>query len=530
MAPRLLRGRAAHAPPQTTLGLLCALLRIAPSATHFVPNDLSVAGMYYPAAVELSMGPTAVAAGTQYLSAAGDGDGAPDAPDSAIRHDELDDPERLMSGRDLEARDALLHDSITAIGPPGVEGTPLVVDAGCVCRTSPSSTYFFTTLWQVFLVWHVFDINFCRWLRTLVVIHYDLYHRRMRRDPGVAPRRRAVIKFLFGSGSPRAALAWDSEDADAAAPQGAVARSVWRYCTGTASPLGARPSSSASQRLLASALRKAQTEAERMELAYQLAEGGVLELTQVLQTREDTPAVKRAAMHALCGAGPAAVAPLLALLRGLMLLPREQFRHELYSALCAVHALGEAVVVPGVDEVQVTEALLEMAAQVVREGVVASGGWPRGGCGHPESSGFPSASPQPKERQTWLPKLLHATCMQSIGLFCQRAAGAADGETLGRIVKLCAECLAAPEVGGGNPDYAEDSVLGSGQQSRQNAAVALRVLFCCQAETLLQPPQRTAVAEACRAAAREVGSADPFLTEYCAQILAAAGSAMPSKM
>ena len=121
-------------------------------------------------------------------------------------------------------------------------------------------------------------------------------------------------------------------------------------------------------------------------------------------------------------------------------------------------------------------------------------------------------------------------CLQSIGLFCQRAAGAGDGETLGRIVELCADGLAADEIGGGNPDYTEDSVLGSGQQSRQNAAVALRVLFCCQGETLLRPSQRAAVTEASRATARKVGSADPFLAEFCEQIVAAAAGSAASKM
>ena len=47
---------------------------------------------------------------------------------------------------------------------------------------------------------------------------------------------------------------------------------------------------------------------------------------------------------------------------------------------------------------------------------------------------------------------------------------------LGAIVERCVACLDAPEPGGGNPDYGEDSTLGRGLMSRQNAALALRML------------------------------------------------------
>ena len=43
-------------------------------------------------------------------------------------------------------------------------------------------------------------------------------------------------------------------------------------------------------------------------------------------------------------------------------------------------------------------------------------------------------------------------------------------------VECCVTCLKRPEPGGGNPDYARDSILGSGLMSRQNAALALRML------------------------------------------------------
>ena len=90
-------------------------------------------------------------------------------------------------------------------------------------------------------------------------------------------------------------------------------------------------------------------------------------------------------------------------------------------------------------------------------------------------------SPNPKEQQAWTPKLLHATCLQTLGVMGQNAAAAGDDEVLRAVVECCVTCLKRPEPGGGNraatpPDYPPDSILGSGLMSRQNAALALRML------------------------------------------------------
>ena len=47
--------------------------------------------MYYPAAVTLEMGPTAIAPGSQYYSLPADGDGSARTPAQPIRHDRIDD-------------------------------------------------------------------------------------------------------------------------------------------------------------------------------------------------------------------------------------------------------------------------------------------------------------------------------------------------------------------------------------------------------------------------------------------------------
>ena len=75
--------------------------------------------MYFPAAVDIDMGPFAVVPGSQYCSADGDGEGAADAPAPAVRYDLLDDPAGLMRGPDLAARDALLARTLGGILPPG---------------------------------------------------------------------------------------------------------------------------------------------------------------------------------------------------------------------------------------------------------------------------------------------------------------------------------------------------------------------------------------------------------------------------
>jgi hypothetical protein len=111
---------------------------------------------------------------------------------------------------------------------------------------------------------------------------------------------------------------------------------------------------------------------------------------------------------------------------------------------------------------------------------------------------------------------LEATCVQALGVLAGRAAAVGDAAVVQRISGLCAGVLAAPELGGGNPDYPVDSVLGSGQMARQSAAAALRVIFSGGGR-LLDAASRAAIRAACELAAADT---DPFLSEYCAQILA----------
>ena len=103
--------------------------------------------MYYPAAVTLEMGPTAIAPGSQYYALPADGDGSAHPPAQPIRYDQIDDPESLMQGADLAARDRLLRDTIVSLDP-SLREAPMVVPAGSFC-----------------------------------CFHYDMYHRRMRRLP-----------------------------------------------------------------------------------------------------------------------------------------------------------------------------------------------------------------------------------------------------------------------------------------------------------------------------------------------------------
>ena len=100
--------------------------------------------MYYPATISLEMGPTAIVPGSQYYSLPGDGDGRARPPVQPIRHDLIDDPQRIMQGNDLVARDRLLRTMLKSLDP-SLREVPMVVKAGSFC-----------------------------------CFHYDVYHRRMR--------------------------------------------------------------------------------------------------------------------------------------------------------------------------------------------------------------------------------------------------------------------------------------------------------------------------------------------------------------
>ena len=188
-----------------------------------------------------------------------------------------------------------------------------------------------------------------------------------------------------------------------------------------------------------------------------------------------------------------------------------------HVACCAVHALGEAAEEPSLAIVDAVGTVMNRVAGEIADAVRGLDGWPAGGGGHPPASGFGRFSPNPKERQAWTPKLLHATCVQALGLMGQRAAAKPGNHAvLGAIVERCVACLDAPEPGGGNPDYEEDSTLGRGLMSRQNAALALRMLAA--AGQAIDGGLRQAAADACR---RALTDADRFVPGYCRDALAA---------
>ena len=447
--------------------------------------------MYYPVAIELAMGPTAVAPGSQYYSLPADGDGSARPPERPIRHDRIDDPQRLMQGDDLAARDRLLRAAIESIDP-AMRELPMTVEAGSVC--------FF---------------------------HYDIYHRRMRRAAGAAGAPRVMFKFLYDSGQARPHPSWDhrngvtawAHEHDGVPP--ALAASIWSFMLGeskaTIGPRnagGSAPSAPVSGTI--DALLRGRTEVARMAAAYELAQSAragskesVAGLIQAL--RHGGEAAQRAAMHGLTAAGSAVVEPLMAILA-------EPDADE-HVACCAVHALGEAAEEPSLEMVDAVATVMDRVSLEIDAAVRGLDGWPAGGGGHPPASGFGRLSPNPKERQAWTPKLLHATCVQALGLIGgQRAAKPGTHAVLGAIVERCVGCLNAPEPGGGNPDYAEDSPLGRGLMSRQNAALALRML--ATASETVEGRLRQATADACR---RALTDADRFLAGYCRDTLAAIG-------
>ena len=447
--------------------------------------------MYYPVAIELAMGPTAIAPGSQYYSLPADGDGSARPPERPIRHDRIDDPQRLMQGDDLAARDRLLRAAIESIDP-AMRELPMTVEAG--------SVGFF---------------------------HYDIYHRRMRRAAGAAAAPRVMFKFLYASGQARTHPSWDprigvtawANEHDGVPP--ALAASIWSFMIGEdqATPRprnggGSAPAAPANGTV--GALLRGGTEVARMSAAYELAQAaraGSTDSVAVLirAVRHGGEAAQRAGMHGLTAAGSAVVEPLMAILA-------EPDADE-HVACCAVHALGEAAEEPSLEMVDAVAAVMDRVSLEIDAAVRGLDGWPAGGGGHPPASGFGRLSPNPKERQAWPSKLLHATCVQALGLMGQRAAAKPGTHAvLGAIVERCVACLNAPEPGGGNPDYAKDSTLGRGLMSRQNAALALRMLLT-SSETI-EGWLRRAAADACQ---RALTDADRFLAGYCRDTLAAIG-------
>ena len=447
--------------------------------------------MYYPTAIELAMGPTAIAPGSQYYSLPADGDGSARPPERPIRHDRMDDPQRLMQGDDLAGRDRLLRAAIESIDP-GMREVPMTVEAG--------SVGFF---------------------------HYDIYHRRMRRAAGAAGAPRVMFKFLYTSGQARTHPSWDhrngvtarANEHDGVPP--ALTASVWSFMLGedqatTRPRTSGRSDPPAPANGTIDALLRGRTEVARMAAAYELARaaraGSTESIAGLIQAlRHGGEAAQRAGMHGLTAAGSVAVEPLMAILA-------EPDVDE-PTACCATHALGEAAEEPSLEMVKAVATIMDRVSGEIDAAVHGLDGWPAGGGGHPPASGFGRLSPNPKERQAWAPKLLHATCVQSLGLMGQRAASKPGMHAvLGAIVERCVACLDAPEPGGGNPDYAEDSPLGRGLMSRQNAALALRML--ATASETVKGRLRQATADACR---RALTDADRFLAGYCRDTLAAIG-------
>ena len=440
--------------------------------------------MYYPVTVRLDMGPTAIAPGSQYYSLPGDGDGRAQPPPQPIRHDQLDDPECLMEGDDLSARDRLLQATLASLDPE-LKESPIVVEAGSFC-----------------------------------CFHYDLYHRRLRRlsmyDGTVPPR--VMFKFLFTSGHHRTTPSWAHEEGDPEWNKGPTNpdrrllwQSIWTSMLGSSSVDSACtdehiPAEKSIARTREIAL-ESNSEIARMGAAYQLGQdgcggntGAVQALIEVLQHGCDS--ARRAAMHGLGAAGPAAVDPLLAVL--------SRAHTDYYASCGAVHALGEAVEVPTVVMVEVIASLMKRVAQVIEKESRLAGGWPAGGGGHPPPSGFPNKSPNPKERQAWPPKLLHATCLQALGLMAQRASVSGNNAVVQAVIEQFVTCLGRPEPGGGNPDYPPDSTLGSGCMSRQNAALGLRILGASLPRGIDKRMQQTVI-EACRRASQD---RDIFVAHY----------------
>lgn len=444
--------------------------------------------MYYPTAIDLAMGPTAIAPGSQYYSLPADGDGSARPTEPPTRHDRIDDPQRLMQGDDLAARDRLLRAVIESIDPATRE-VPMTVEAG--------SVGFF---------------------------HYDIYHRRMRRA-AAAGAPRVMFKFLYAAGQARTRPSWDHRSGDTPLAIGhdavphALTASIWSFMLGeseTATPPRNSGGSDASAPVSATidALLGGWTEAVRMAAAYELAQAARAGSTEsvaglIRALRHGGEATQRAAMHGLTAAGGAAVGPLMAVLA--------EPDVDDHVTCCAVHALGEAAGEPSLAMVDAVGTVMDRVAGEIASAVQGLDGWPAGGGGHPPASGFGRFSPNPKERQAWTPKLLHATCVQALGLMGQRAASKPGNHpVLGAIIERCVGCLNAPEPGGGNPDYEEDSTLGRGLMSRQNAALALRML--ASASDTIEGRLRRAAAEACR---RALTDADRFVPGYCRDALAA---------
>ncbi len=444
--------------------------------------------MYYPTAIELAMGPTAIAPGSQYYSLPADGDGSARPTEPPVRHDLIDDPQRLMQGDDLAARDRLLRAAIESIDP-AMREVPMTVEAGSVA--------FF---------------------------HYDIYHRRMRRAAGGAGAPRVMFKFLYTAGQARTSPSWDHRNGVTPWANGhdavphALTRSIWSFMLGESEPPTSPPNAgssapSAPVSRTIDALLGGRREAARMAAAYELAQaarGGSTEsVAGLIRALRHGEASQRAAMHGLTAAGDAAVEPLVATLA--------EPGVDDHVACCAVHALGEAAGEPSLALVDAVGTVMDRVAGEIANAVRGLDGWPAGGGGHPPASGFGRFSPNPKERQAWTPKLLHATCVQALGLMGQRAAAKPGSHAvLGAIIARCVACLDAPEPGGGNPDYEEDSTLGRGLMSRQNAALALRMLG--PASQGIDGRLRRTAADAFR---RALTDADRFVPGYCRDALAA---------
>ena len=277
-----------------------------------------------------------------------------------------------------------------------------------------------------------------------------------------------VIKSLWGAAEARTSPSWAhtcAADDYTSAIYPNLGRSVWRFMLGLP-PEESRVGGTGG---LVQEVLHGDDERARAEAAYALAgcgRRGAEALLGVLDTGSE--AAQRAAGHGLGAVGPAAARPILRWWDAQP--PGEETRSRAHARLWVTHAMGEAVA-GGADGdtalrlAQVLTAQLAVCGAAIVSEVAACGGeWPRGGGGHPTSTGFPNASPNPKERQAWAPKLLHATIIQSLGLVGASTCGRRDAgphTAWALAFAACCDTLRKPEPGGGNPDYGDSVTLGS---------------------------------------------------------------------
>ena len=238
------------------------------------PNWLIV--MYYPQETTLEMGPTGVLSGTQYWTV--------DHEDVARpRGEDVLDPDFGGNEDDLELRDRRIAGSTESL-EPSVSPESLLCPAG-----------------------------------TVAVLHFDLFHRAMRRAGGSEPRRFA-FKFWYGRATEPRRPTWEHRaDAFAHIDVGdglaCLWQDVWDWMRGRSARHSVVPVDAAT---LARELR-GDSEPERIAAAYLLgrrARGAPSEAAELgCALFDERESVRRAATYGLVAAGHAGVTSLVAALR-----------------------------------------------------------------------------------------------------------------------------------------------------------------------------------------------------------------------